>query len=103
MSYGRRIAVLVALIGSLLLFVVFLFAGFLLFRNPGSHTVAEAISYSQLLDDVDAGRVHDIAINGSEIQGTFNDGHKFQTYAPTDPALIRRLYDRGVSIRTQPE
>src|SRR5579859_4025430 len=102
MSYGQRIVVLVMCIGALLLLGVFISVGFILFLNPGRHIVAQDISYSQLLDDVEADRVHDILIRGSEIQGTFNDGHKFQTYAPTDPALIQRLYNRGVSIRTQP-
>jgi cell division protease FtsH len=60
------------------------------------------ISFSQLIDDVDAGRVHDMRIKGTEIYGTFNGGHNFQTDVPTDPTLIQRLYNKGASITTQP-
>lgn len=55
-----------------------------------------------MIDDVDAGRVHDMRIKGTEIYGTFNGGHNFQTDVPTDPTLIQRLYNKGASITTQP-
>lgn len=98
----RRIAIFGLAVVILLLLAIFLFAGFSLFRNPGGHTAVQEISFSQLVNDVEAGRVHDILIKGSEISGSFNDGRKFQTYAPTDPMAVQRLYDKGVSIKTQP-
>ncbi len=52
----------------------------------GSQTTnSQDISFSQLLADVDQGRVRDVLIQGPEIHGTFTDGHSFQTYAPSDP------------------
>lgn len=102
MPYRRRIVAIAAVIGALLLLGVFLSAGIILFQNQGAHTVAQEISFSQLLNDVEAGRVHDVLIRGSEIYGTFNDGHRFQTYAPTDPLFVQRLRNEGVLITTQP-
>src|SRR3982075_3162818 len=78
--------------------VLLLLALFTLFQNPGQRTTAQDISFSQLLTQVDAGRVRDVLIQGPEIHGTFNDGRSFQTYAPNDPSLIGRLYGKGVSI-----
>jgi cell division protease FtsH len=98
----RRIASFGLAFVILVLLAIFLFGGFSLFLKSGPHTVAQEISFSQLVNDVEAGRIHDILIRGSEIHGTFNDGHKFQTYAPTDPMLLQRLYNKGVSITTQP-
>ena len=60
------------------------------------------ISFSQFLNEVDQGRVKDVLMHGSEIHGTFADGRTFQTYAPSDPTLIQRLYGKGVNITARP-
>ncbi|HJY17438.1 MAG TPA: ATP-dependent metallopeptidase FtsH/Yme1/Tma family protein, partial [Xanthobacteraceae bacterium] len=82
--------------------VLLLLALFTLFQNPGQHTTAQDISFSQLLNEVDQGRVRDVLIQGPEIHGDFTDGRAFQTYAPSDPTLVKRLYDKGVSITARP-
>ena len=48
------------------------------------------------------GRVRDVLIQGPEIHGTFSDGRQFNTYAPSDPTLVKRLYDKGVVITARP-
>src|SRR6188768_2539757 len=78
--------------------VLLLLALFTLFQNPGQRTTSQDISFSQLLNEVDAGRVRDVLIQGPEIHGTFTDGRAFQTYSPNDPSLVQRLYGKGVSI-----
>ena len=83
--------------------VLLLLALFTLFQNPGQRTTAQDISFSQLLNEVDQGRVRDVLIQGPEIHGTFTDGRSFQTYAPNDPSLIQRLYGKGVSITARPQ
>ena len=82
--------------------VLLLLALFTLFQNPGQHTTSQDISFSQLLNEVDQGRVRDVLIQGPEIHGTFTDGRTFQTYSPSDPTLIQRLYNKGVSITARP-
>src|SRR5476649_2469850 len=82
--------------------VLLLLALFSLFQNPGQRTVSNDITFSQLLADVDQGRVRDVVIQGPEISGTYNDGKPFQTYAPLDPSLVQRLYGKGVSITAKP-
>src|SRR5579863_8925093 len=83
--------------------VLLLLALFTLFQNPGTHTTSQDISFSQLLNEVDQGRVRDVLIQGPEIHGTFTDGRSFQTYSPSDPTLIQRLYNKGVSITARPQ
>jgi cell division protease FtsH len=80
-----------------------LLALFTLFQNPGQHTTAQDVSFSQLLNEVDQGRVRDVLIQGPEIHGTFTDGRSFQTYAPSDPSLVQGLYNKGVSITARPQ
>ncbi|MDR6662148.1 ATP-dependent zinc metalloprotease FtsH [Tardiphaga sp. 1201_B9_N1_1] len=78
--------------------VLLLLALFTLFQNPGQRTASQDISFSQLLTEVDQNHVRDVVIQGPEIHGTFTNGSSFQTYAPSDPTLIKRLYDAKVSI-----
>ncbi len=79
--------------------VLLLLALFSLFNSPGQRTNANEISFSQLLNDVDAGKVREVVIEGPNITGTYSDrSGSFQTYAPNDPSLVQRLYGKGVQI-----
>ncbi|MHC2337606.1 ATP-dependent zinc metalloprotease FtsH [Bradyrhizobium sp. USDA 4454] len=78
--------------------VLLLLALFTLFQNPGQRSSSSEISFSQLLTEVDQGHVRDVVIQGPDIHGTFNNGTSFQTYAPSDPTLVKRLYDAKVQI-----
>ena len=82
--------------------VLLLLALFTLFQNPGQRAASQDISFSQLLNEVDANHVHDVVIQGPEIHGTFTNGSSFQTYAPNDPTLVKRLYDGKVQITAKP-
>src|SRR5580765_8036835 len=82
--------------------VLLLLALFTLFQNPGQRTTAQDISFSQLLSEVDQGRVRDVVIQGPDIHGTFANGTSFQTYAPNDPGLVQKLYSKGVTITARP-
>ena len=83
--------------------VLLLLALFTLFQNPGQRTSAQDISFSQLLTEVDNGRVRDVTIQGPEIHGTYTNGGDFNTYAPNDPSLVQRLYGKGVQITARPQ
>jgi cell division protease FtsH len=83
--------------------ILLLLALFTLFQNPGQHTTSTDISFSRLLTEVDQGRVREVVIQGPEIHGTYNDGQSFQTYAPSDPTLVQRLYNKGVTITARPQ
>ncbi|MCX7318070.1 MAG: ATP-dependent metallopeptidase FtsH/Yme1/Tma family protein [Bradyrhizobiaceae bacterium] len=78
--------------------VLLLLALFTLFQNPGQRAASQDISFSQLLSEVDQNRVRDVVIQGPEINGTFTNGSTFHTYAPSDPTLVKRLYDAKVTI-----
>ncbi|MBR0792280.1 ATP-dependent zinc metalloprotease FtsH [Bradyrhizobium manausense] len=82
--------------------VLLLLALFTLFQNPGQRASSQDIAFSQLLSDVDQGRVRDVVIQGPDIHGTFTTGQSFQTYAPNDPTLVKRLYDSKVQITAKP-
>src|SRR5205085_912616 len=82
--------------------VLLLLALFTLFQNPGQRTSSQDISFSQLLSEVDNGKVREVVMQGPEIHGTFADGRQFQTYAPNEPGLVQKLYGKGVTITARP-
>ena len=82
--------------------VLLLLALFTLFQNPGQRASSQDISFSQLLTEVDQNKVRDVVIQGPDIHGTFTNGSSFQTYAPNDPTLIKRLYDAKVNVTAKP-
>lgn len=77
-----------------------LVALFNLFQGPPGGQRGQEISYSEFLSNVDKGRVRGVTIAGQQITGLFVDGGaaQFQTYAPNDPDLVKRLEERGVAI-----
>ncbi len=79
-----------------------LMALFNLFQSPGQRTTANEISFSQLLAEVDNGNVREVTISGDLINGRFTNNTTFQSYAPKDPNLVNRLYEKGVNITARP-
>ena len=78
------------------------FGLFNLFSNTSGERNIIDLTYSQFLDEVESGSVKDVVIRGSNINGAFDDGRSFKTYAANDPTLVDRLNDRGVNISAAP-
>ncbi len=78
------------------------FGLFNLFSNTSGERNVIDLTYSQFLDEVEAGSVKDVVIRGSNINGAFDDGRSFKTYAANDPTLVDRLNERGVNISAAP-
>ncbi|MDB5593367.1 MAG: ftsH [Hyphomicrobiales bacterium] len=74
----------------------------MLFQSPGQRQESQPITFSQLLNEVDQGRVREVTIAGNEIYGHYNDNRAFSTYAPNDPTLVQNLYKKNVSISAKP-
>lgn len=94
-NYVRHIAIFLGLL-------LFLFLLFDVFQGATSPRPGREITFSQLLSEVNGGRVRDVVIAGNDVSGHFSDGAAFETYAPNDPALVSRLYDKGVNITAKP-
>jgi cell division protease FtsH len=96
-NFGRNLAlwVIVALL------LVALFNLFQPAAGPGR--AASQLAYSDFLNEVNAGHVRDVRIQGRTLSGKLNDGRSFQTYTPEDPTLVSRLTERGVRVEARPE
>jgi cell division protease FtsH len=96
-NFGRNLAlwVIVALL------LVALFNLFQPASGPGR--ASQQVAYSDFLNEVNAGHVRDVTIQGRTVTGQLSDGRTFQTYTPEDPALVSRLTEKGVRVVARPE
>ena len=78
-----------------------LIALFNLFQGSTSNRASSVISFSDLIAAVDSGNVSEVNIQGNNIEGYYDDGRPFSTYAPNYPNLIDKLNSRGVKITAQ--
>ena len=96
-NFGRNLAlwVIVALL---------LVALFNLFQPSGGGRVgAQQVAYSDFLNEVNAGHVREVSIQGRNLTGTLTDGRTFQTFTPEDPTLISRLTERNIRVVARAE
>ena len=57
------------------------------------------INFSEFMGDVEAGRVHDVTVDGQQAKGHLADNSAFHTTAPLNyPDMIKTLREKGVSI-----
>jgi cell division protease FtsH len=61
------------------------------------------VTYTAFLAAVDEGRVQEVTIQGSNVEGKYKDGALFKTFAPDDPSLIAELRAKGVAIQAKPD
>jgi len=92
---GRNLALWV-IIGLLLIAV------FNLFQTPGGEPRSTELAFSEFIAAVDRGEVNEVTIKGKSIEGTFEGGAPFKSYAPDDPTLVARLTTKGVKITAAP-
>jgi len=95
-NFGRNLALWVII--ALLLVVLFN-----LFQPGATHNAATQVAYSDLINEVNNGRVRDVVIQGRTVSGQLTDGRTFQTYTPEDSSLVGRLTDKGVRVIAKPE
>ncbi|MFQ5785108.1 MAG: ATP-dependent zinc metalloprotease FtsH [Alphaproteobacteria bacterium] len=94
-NFGRNLALWVII-------ALLLIALFNLFQGPGGRGTQTNLAFSDFLEEVDQGRVANVTIQGNQINGFYEDGRPFSTYAPNDPNLVDRLSKSGVRISAAP-
>ena len=78
---------------------------FLLLFNIFSkqHGREPEIVFSDFWAAVDKGDVQEVTIQGHNIQGKYQSGERFRTFAPNDPELVKTLREKKVKIAAKPE
>ena len=74
-----------------------------MFQDPNKiNSESSSLPFSNFLNEVEAGRVVEVQIQGNNITGILSDGKKFKTYSPNYPELVDKLSSKGVSIVATP-
>ena len=77
---------------------------FNMFQDPKRmNAEGKPLPFSNFLNEVDAGRVVEVQIQGNNISGILADGKTFSTYSPNYPELVDKLSSKGVSIVATPK
>ena len=77
---------------------------FNMFQDPNKVNANKStLPFSNFLNEVDAGRVVEVQIQGNNISGVLADGKTFSTYSPNYPELVDKLSSKGVSIVASPQ
>jgi cell division protease FtsH len=61
------------------------------------------IVFSEFLGALERGEVQEVVIQGQNIQGKYQNGERFKTFAPNDPDLVKTLRDKKVKIAAKPD
>ena len=75
-----------------------------MFQDPNKmNSERNSLAFSNFLNEVEAGRVVEVQIQGNNISGVLADGKTFKTYSPNYPELVDKLSSKGVSIVAAPQ
>lgn len=80
-----------------------LFALFDAFQENSALKKHTTLAFSEFTQQVEAGKVREVVIQGNKIAGVLSDGEKFGVYAPQDPGLIPLLLEKNVRVSAIPE
>ena len=76
---------------------------FNMFQDPEKINLEKnKLPFSNFLNEVEAGRVVEVQIQGNNISGVLSDGKTFNTYSPNYPELVEKLSSKNVSIIATP-
>ncbi|MCF6192436.1 MAG: ATP-dependent zinc metalloprotease FtsH [Candidatus Hydrothermae bacterium] len=72
------------------------------FTSPVGNT--GELKPSTFMNEVEAGKVREIAVAGNRIQGLLDDGSRFTTYLPAPPSdtTLESWVARGIEVRAEP-
>ena len=77
---------------------------FNMFQDPSKiNSEKSSLAFSNFLNEVEAGRVVEVQIQGNNISGVLADGKTFKTYSPNYPNLVEKLASNDVSIVASPQ
>ena len=75
-----------------------------MFQDPNKiNSEKNSLAFSNFLNEVEAGRVVEVQIQGNNISGVLADGKTFKTFSPNYPELVDKLSSKGVSIIASPQ
>jgi cell division protease FtsH len=91
------------MVKNIILWVVIAIVLMSVFNNfAPRQTSSRQVEYSQFIQDINAGEVQRVLIDGRTIRGIKQNGDRFMTYSPGDAGLIGDLLNNNVAIDVKP-
>jgi cell division protease FtsH len=85
--------------------ILVLFAGLTLFtiwNDTASHTKHNTeVGFSDLVSQIDEGRVHDLTISGNNVIGRYQDNRIFESYVPSVQSFLQRIEGKKVQVNAK--
>jgi cell division protease FtsH len=85
--------------------VLFVLTGIFLYSlwSESSHkTYSREIGFSELVTQIDEGRVHDLTIAGNQVTGHFVDNRTFNTYVPSVGSFMEQIKGKKLQVSATP-
>ena len=85
--------------------VLFVLTGLFLYSlwSESSHkTYSREIGFSELVTQIDEGRVHDLTIAGNQVTGHFVDNRTFTTYVPSVGNFMEQIKGKKLQVSATP-
>ena len=65
----------------------------------GQKRTEKNINFSEFMQQVETGKIHDVVIAGNDVHGTYSDGQSgFRTSVPNYPDLYKQLLEKNVNV-----
>ncbi|HLY96255.1 MAG TPA: ATP-dependent zinc metalloprotease FtsH [Sideroxyarcus sp.] len=90
-------------VGIWLVVAVVLMTVFNQFNARQQQSAQAQLDYSQFLEEVKAGHIDKVTIEGRTLKATTTDGKRIVSYAPSDIWMVSDLLKNGVKIEAKPE
>jgi len=88
---------------NLILWVIIAIVLMSVFNNfTSTQPRSQALAYSEFINEIKAGSVKSVTINGRSIEGVTESGQRFSTYSPGDDGLVSDLLNNDVEIVAGP-
>jgi len=84
----------------ILIFLAAIVISNLFFVSP--EPKVQELAFSEVKENVVAGKVKDVTIKGQQMTGTLDDGKAFKTYLPDESGMVALLGEKGVKLTVKP-
>ncbi|WP_033444639.1 ATP-dependent zinc metalloprotease FtsH [Candidatus Odyssella thessalonicensis] len=81
------------------LIATILFSVFQMIPGAGNRPTAMPMAYSEMVKNIEEGKVKEVVIRGNNIVGTLNDNQIFTTFAPYDASVANKMLEKNVKVK----
>jgi cell division protease FtsH len=78
---------------------IVVFSIFQMIPGSGTRQTAMPMAYSEMIKNVEDGKVKEVVIRGNIVTGTLTDNQLFTTFAPYDSVVANKMIEKNVKVK----